>query len=1141
MLPQFLDILVQNTGVDFHHYKPTTLQRRITRRMHMLNISSEKDYLSYLQNNDHEQHLLYKEMLIHVTSFFRDETSFDYLCSRIIPDILAKKSPNDIVRIWVCGCATGEEAYSIAICFHEHLAAYGDLAKIKIFASDLSESAIAKARIATYSQSAIAKISEKRLETYFEETEKGWRVKSFIRDMCVFAVHNVLTHPPFANVDLLSCRNVLIYMKPVLQRKMLATFSYSLREKGYLFLGKSETSGLAGKFDPINLSANIFTNRERYARLSSAGSKLNIKIEDMTTPDRTYQPDKPDFQKAADDLLLSKYIPASVVVSDTFEIVDFRGNTGFYVDPSPGIASFNVLKMIRKGLYYDLQEALNTAKTEKITVKRENVAIENDGMLMRINIEVQPLNGTRDKYYLVLFKDMTVPTPIDGGDDGINSTRDLRIHRLEQELMQSREQLRALSEEQEATNEEFQSANEELKTLNEELQTYQEELISTNEELTVRNKELNALNREIESAQLFAESINDTINDALLVLDPALRVKSANKTFYKMFGTSKKETENHLIYDVGNRQWNIPGLRHLLETILPDKTEMSDFVVTHTFDKIGQRTVSLNAKQLLVSREAEPMILLVIKDITNQKQLEFDLEQAANRLVFAMTTGSLGTWTLEKTDNKLHLSDQSLANLGLTNKKQLSYNEFVEMIHPEDRESFLDAIMLSAESNDAFSIEFRVHWPDKSIHWLALTGSTGPSLIGDSSTLTGIITEITARKEDEQRLKYSEHHFKTLSESAPVMIGMSDSKGAFGYFNKRWLTYAGVTEHTAMDWHKDLHPDDESGFSTNFMDALKQQKGFETQFRLRHKGKYRWISCEGIPRFDLNSNFLGFTVACSDIQDQKATHEALEKKVEERTEALRDLNDELINKNRELEQFAYVTSHDLQEPLRKIRVFTSILSGRNQNKDTQSYLEKIESSASKMIHLIQDLLNYSSLKEKEREFVPVDLNKTLNMVLQDFDLSIHEKNALITIGNLPVIDAVPIQMTQLFYNLVSNSLKFVNPGKKPEIKICSDLLSPQESAALGMADSGPLVRLQITDNGIGFDNAHAAHVFEIFQRFHSEDEYKGNGIGLALCKKITEAHQGRISVKSQPGKGTEFTIILPEKQKIRPVTDKLVN
>jgi two-component system, chemotaxis family, CheB/CheR fusion protein len=1262
-----INVLVQKTGVALDHYKRTTLQRRILRRMNFLNIPAIEQYWEFIQQNEREQHQLYKDVLIHVSSFFRDEKSFDYLCSEIIPAIFKGKGKEDTVRVWICGCSTGEEAYSIAICMHEHAVATNSEAKIKIFASDLSENAISQARLAVYPLTALTKVSENRIQKYFVDHKGGKRIQVFIRDMCVFAVHNVLRHPPFAHLDLLSCRNVLIYMQPVLQKAVLATFSYALKEEGYLFLGKSEASNAGGRFEYINKSANVFISKERNLDLinkNSAQGKINT---NMSKADRISNVEKKDFQKAADDLLLLKYIPAGVIVNDAYDIVDFRGYTGFYIEPSPGIASLNVLKMVRKGIYYELQEALNKVKAEKIVVKKEDIALEHEGKLLRVSLEIQPLSGTKEKYYLIVFQNVT-PPDVPVNDDQINTTRDLRIFQLEQELMQSREQLRALSEEQEATSEEFQSTNEELKTLNEELQTSQEELVSTNEELTVRNRELNDLNAQLAAAKEYSSSINDTIPSSLIVLDNNLRVKTANISFYETFKANPEETENRLIYEIGNGQWNIPEFRHALEDVIPKKKRLVNFEVSQDFEKVGKRIMCLNAQELRAEKVDDARILLIIEDITErriladkvaaaQEQLsineerqrlaiessqsgtwdydvesntltisditrkitgidlekltspldlllnihpedkdrvvtaikrviegndvvEFEeeyrvlksannnvhwinikgrslfdndsklkrfiglltditgrkiisknMEDALEQLKFALSAGEIGSWELNLADHRFSTSPQCKLNFGLPTDATFEYDDLRKMIIAEDRGKMESEVEHAILTRGVYSHEYRIVWPDDSIQWVLASGRAKYDDDGNPTVMSGISVNITARKNFEHQLLYSEQHFRALANSSPVMVAMSDINGDFYFFNNLWYQSTGknLSSLKNRQWLNDIHPNDLDEFNQAFNTASQKHSKFSHNLRFRFKGRYRWISIIAVPRFSSSNKFDGYTVACTDIHDQKMATEELERKVDERTEALHDLNVELSDRNRELEQFAYVTSHDMQEPLRKIKMFTSRLLDKEAttNPEQLRYIRKIELSTIRMIGLIHDLLNYSHLQDKSHGFAPTDLNKTLQNVLVDFELLIQEKEAVISAGPLPVIDAVPAQMNQLFYNLLGNSLKFARKDVIPRINVTSTQLNRKEATALGLSDKQQYTCIVVEDNGIGFNNEYAEKIFEIFQRLHIKESYKGNGIGLALCKRIVQNHNGIINTSGEENKGARFEIILP--------------
>ncbi|OJV12717.1 MAG: hypothetical protein BGO21_02940 [Dyadobacter sp. 50-39] len=1268
-----LGLLRRKSGVDLLNYKQTTLGRRISRRLDELNLSDVGEYYMLLQDSEQEQHLLCQQMLIHVTSFFRDEKGFEDLCRQVIPDLIADKGLEHTVRVWVCGCSTGEEAYSIAICLHEHLEKLGNLSRVKIFASDVSEPVITKARQGLYSKQATEKISPERLETYFTATKEGYRIKPFIRDMCVFAVHNVLSDPPFAKIDLLTCRNLLIYFQPVLQKKVLATFSYAINPGGYLFLGKSETSGPSGSFESVNKSANIFVNRQPTTTFNQDSNRASNKPVVTQLNHLGNFMEKKDFQIAADELLLQKYVPVGVVVNESFDIVDFRGNTGFFIEPSPGIASFNVLKMVRKGLYYDLNELLNKVRTERVPVKRENIALEHEGKLLRITLEVQPLPSTREKYYLVMFQTvqsmLSGPVSGDGGDDA----RDLRILQLEQELVQSREQLRTLSEEQEAVNEEFQSANEELKSLNEELQTSQEEVISINEELMIRNKELAETNDQLTKATDYAESINNTINDALLVLDATMRIKSANATFYEKFHVLPQQTEGKLLFDLGNGQWDIAQLREQLLQVLPSKKPVSSFVVSNDFPMIGKKVMKLNARQIKGATKGDELILLaidditeltmaneriqekqellevneerqrlaieathygiwdyeiksdllflskeaqqilskdsisfpgwrglldgvasadlervqsafenaiesssagffaeeyrlidarnqstrwvsnhgkaifdekgkikrftgIIGDITEQKVSENKLKEALARLDLALQAGQIGSWELRLSDMTLVTSGRCKANFGLPAQAELTYTILQNMILPEDRPQMQEAVQRALHLNEPYHCEYRIHWPDDSIHWIEASGTVQTDSQANPVAMIGVTTDITERKDVAQKLEYSEQHFKTLANSSPVMVGMSDAEGNFYFFNSVWQKYIGVSEAVLRGnkWTNYMHPDDLVGFADLQQSASARNARFQRDIRLRTMGKYRWVTCIAQPRFGADNKFAGYTMACTDIHDQRAANEELERRIEERTGALRDLNDDLQDRNRELKQFAYVTSHDLQEPLRKIKLFAGMLLAKESGDNTYhvDYLQKIEFSASRMIGLIHDLLNYSSIQDRATAFTPVDLSKIVHNVLADYDLLIQDKRAVISLGTLPTIDAVPSQINQLFYNLIGNSLKFSKSDSVPEISVTSAYLPQNEISDLGLNESQDYVKIVVSDNGIGFSPEYDERVFEIFQRLHDRNEYTGNGIGLALCKRIVVNHGGLILPFSEENCGARFEIILPDKQNL---------
>ena len=647
---QILSLLRIRKGVDFTYYKQTTIRRRILRRMVVNKNEEPENYLKFLRGNSQEQDLLYQDMLIPVTSFFRDKKIFDNLCNEIFPAILRNKIPGEVTRIWVAGCSTGQEAYSFAICFKNFC---GDnFERIQIFGTDLSEPAITKARSGIYEKNEVESVSPENLREYFTKNNGGYQVNKSIRDMCVFAHHNFLKDPPFGKMDCISCRNVLIYMEPFLQKKALTTFHYALKPKGYLLLGKSETTGgLPELFAVVEKNEKLYTRKDIPGRFMQVASLRSEQILSRPADLVKNETLRTDFQKTADDILLLRYTPAGVVINEAMDIVHFRGNTANYLEQSPGKPSHNLLMMAKNGLGFELRNILHKTKTDKVTVVKENIPLKVNGTLRQISIEAVPLPNTLEPYYLILFHDNILNESNGLATDNKKKVSakirkeesDIRIQLLEQELAQAREDMRSITEDQEASNEELQSANEELlsgseelQSLNEELETSQEELQSTNEELTVLNHELVSLNEQITDARNYAESIVATLYQPLLVLDKNLRVKTANKAFYKTFKISEKETEGILIYDLGNRQWNIPELRTLLEEIMPEKIQVKDYEVAHNFSGIGERVILLSALEITREQKGEKLILLSIEDITERKEAAKKIEESEKQKAFLL-------------------------------------------------------------------------------------------------------------------------------------------------------------------------------------------------------------------------------------------------------------------------------------------------------------------------------------------------------------------------------------------------------------------------------------------------------------------------------------------------------------------------
>src|SRR5579884_517109 len=541
--PTFLDrldkifmIIRSQTGHDFSLYKRNTISRRIERRMALLEITKIADYIRYLQQNRAEVDALYKEFLIAVTSFFRDPEAFDALQKVVLPAILQGKDPEGSVRIWDAGCTTGEEAYSLAILLAEEMERLGRHYKVQIFATDIDEEALDFARAGLYPDSIAVDVSAQRLSRFFEKEENNYRVKKQIREMIIFAKQDLIKDPPFSKLDLAVCRNVLIYLGGVLQKKIIPLFYYTLNPGGYLMLGPSETIG-----EYSNLFALSDKKWKIFYKKSSPRVPVGLPAVPLATPTEEFRGKKredlfpkADLAQAADKLLLDEYAPPSVIVNEKFEIVHFRGQTGPYLELPTGAASFNILKMVNEELRIELRSALHKVFTKREKVARSQIRFEGEGKVRTIRLTVQSFpQKTMEGLAMVIFEEIaTLPS----GDLGQAADRpvqvDQRTNDLENELNATKESLQMTIEELETSNEELQSTNEELQSTNEEMQSSNEELETSKEELQSINEELVTVNAELQNKiEELSQSNNDMLNllssteVGTIFLDNALRIK----------------------------------------------------------------------------------------------------------------------------------------------------------------------------------------------------------------------------------------------------------------------------------------------------------------------------------------------------------------------------------------------------------------------------------------------------------------------------------------------------------------------------------------------------------------------------------------------------------------------------------------
>jgi two-component system CheB/CheR fusion protein len=758
-LDKIFMLLRSQTGHDFSLYKRNTISRRIERRMALHQINKINDYLRYLEKNKPETELLFREFLIGVTRFFRDPEVFEALNKKVIIPLFEGQDKEVPLRIWVAGCSSGEEAYSIAILLQEEVERSSKMLKAQIFATDIDSGALETGRLGLYPDSIAVDVSPERLRKFFTKEGNHYRIKKAIREMIIFAKQDLIKDPPFSRLDLIICRNLMIYFGSTLQRKILPLFHYVLNPGRFLLLGPSETIGeFSDLFSLVDKKWKIFQHK--------SASRLAVNF--PTAPlAKTFSRSKKKAVPGApagnvvqltESMLLEEYAPSYVIINEKYDILHFRGRTGRYLEPPTGEATLNILKLAKEGLRIELRTAIHKAFKSRATVVHADLKVKENGKRHGFNLIVKPLKRQGEKesiegVLMVIFDDgkATLPFQEDQSAQVELPETDRRILDLEHELNTTKESLQTAIEELEtsneelkSTNEELQSTNEELQSANEELETSKEELQSINEELVTVNSELQSrvdelanasddmlnllgsteiatlfldthlrikrftptitdvinissgdvgksigaivtsfldenlaqeaesvlktlvfmekeittrqgrwyrmkitpyrtrenviggvvvvfinitelkrANQSLKAALQYAENVIATIREPFLVLDKKLRVVSANQAYLHTFDVRKEETLGQLVYSLGNGQWNIPALKKLLEETLNKGTTIENYEVSHHFEQIGFRKMSLNARKIKMDEEGvsgdSELILLAIWEYSEKE------------------------------------------------------------------------------------------------------------------------------------------------------------------------------------------------------------------------------------------------------------------------------------------------------------------------------------------------------------------------------------------------------------------------------------------------------------------------------------------------------------------------------------------
>jgi two-component system CheB/CheR fusion protein len=791
-------VLRNTCNIDFTHYKRGTVRRRLERRLVLHQMTALSDYVGLLQSNRGEALALCQDFLIHVTSFFRDAETYEDLTKIVWPRLLENRSPKTPLRIWVPGCASGEEVYSIAISLIEYLGERTDGMRIQIFGTDVSDAAIDTARAGRYIENIARDVSEERLRRFFIKINAQYQVAKPVRDLCIFSRHDVLRDPPFSRIDMLSCRNLLIYFALHAQKKVMPIFNYALSPGGFLTLGQAETVGTFSELFGVvdDSKSNIYVKKTVAGRAHVELSERHA-VRPKGAPAAAEEAPLPaigQMQQAADRIAQSRYVPAGVLCDEALNIVQFRGDTGPYLVQPPGPPSVNLQKLARPGLLIEIGSAIAQVRKDGGPVRRTGLRAEVAQGEREVSFEVVAVHapGSAQPWFLIFFETTEVrsraaaprltpwgslrallgaaPSRGESQAQARDKASDelSEIERLQRELEASRdyvrgmveqhdsalEELKSAQEELLSSNEEYQSTNEELETAKEELQSANEELATTNDELSHRNHDLQELTSQLRQARDYAEAIVDTAREPMLVLDSNLRVVRANLNFYVCFKTTRELTERRLIYELGNAQWDTPKLRLLLEEILPEHTSFHDYEVTHVFPELGERTMSLNAQRLDWPEHA--LILLAIEDVTEREKVletlrdvdrhknEF-LAMLGHELRNPLAAISNALQICERDDVNPAAKQQALAMIGRQLGKEIRLvDDLLDLSRITQGAVALEKKPVDLAQVVAQAVEERRHALDERRHELTLALPTEGSVLveGDAMRLEQVVVNL---------------------------------------------------------------------------------------------------------------------------------------------------------------------------------------------------------------------------------------------------------------------------------------------------------------------------------------------------------------------------------------------------------------
>ncbi len=1142
---RILDLVNRRTGHQFSCYKTNTILRRVNRRMVILGQDDLAGYLQVLQRDDGEIQALFKDLLIGVTRFFRDPEALAVLQQNVIPELVASQGAEGPLRVWVAGCSTGEEAYSLAILLTEYLQTARERREVQIFASDLDADAVSFARTGFYPAGIAQDLSPERLARFFAAEGSGYRVCDSLREMILFAPHNIIKDPPFSRLHLISCRNLMIYLDQATQKKLMTHFHHSLLPGGYLFLGASEHLGEAsGFYHVIDKRWRLFQRKETHVprdfRLSALPPQIGLR---PGKPAPAVTVERPAALGAlAEKKLLRDYSPAAVVVNRELEVVHFPSETGDFLEPPLGAATLNLIKMAREELRPALRSVSYQAFQEKRKIAASGITLSHGGRQRRLQITADPLSDHQSDQDLLLIviqeqgdsddcASSSAPPPATASLD-----HNLLIQHLEEELKQRSDQLTGAMREYEATNEELMSINEELHSANEELETSREELQALNEELVTVNTELHNKNEELGRTSSDISNLIKSAHIAAVFLDREMRVRRFTAASSEIF---------HLIEsDLGRPFHHISGQLDTTPILKGAQQVLNKLqLVEQELATADGRCFILRISPYRTLEDVIEGVVITLLDITRRKQAEeeretqrriaenraADAEEARRILQAIIDHVPLGLGVADRDANLVMVSrfGLDLSGLPLEEIRDNSIHDYPKlwgMRHldgePVTRVTELPLVRAIRKGEVCIAEEWLLERPDG--HRVTASINAAP-IRGKGGEITGGVvawSDITQQRRQQVALQESEKRLKVVIENQPTMVFAADEQGHLVFWNKECERVTGYQAEEIVGnpmATERLFADGE--YRRRWRAICGNTMGFhgELELVIRCKnGSHKTIlwangSCYcAIPGWALWGSAI-------DITERKEVEKALN-----------DARMAAENANRAKSDFLANISHEIRTPLTIIKGAHELLAETELTPYQGQFLHMAHSSADTLLRLIEDLLDFSRIEARRMILyeAPFDLFDTVETTLAGFSMEAAKKKLPIHLDIGPDIPRCIIgdslRLRQVLTNLLSNAVKFTDQGRL-------DLRIHLKKDGQPSEDGPAMLFFALRDTGIGIPVDKQGLLFQSFSQIDGSAtrRYGGTGLGLAISQRIIQQMGGEIWVESQPGKGSEFFFTLP--------------